>query len=240
MTSSSLAEPEPLQYYRILPHSSTHTIKWFFEILRGETIRLLQLFHLRSRPYASFTELPEASMCTNFGGIRRSDFGEQKPCRCCRCCVRLLFCTGRFVSWGFTRIGKQLHLLSHVSRQRERGPIPIYVEVTKRHPIISHLQLQHFPTSGTFHPRWIHIYQYPIALIRKLLTPEWRCFFKKIFWVIAGVRALRPAVSRLWHSNILRYCLSIINFATSWSERFEALQNLGQSSGRWKACKKLQ
>eukprot|EP00434_Breviolum_minutum_P044365 symbB.v1.2.039616.t1/scaffold6683.1/size16212/3 len=36
----------------------------------------------------------------------------------------------------------------------------------------------------------------------------------------------------LWHSNILRYCLSIINFATSWSERFEALQNLGQSSGR--------
>ena len=171
-------------------------------------------------------------MCTKFGGIRRSDFGEPKTLQMLQMlCPTCGNCTGRFVSWGFARIGKQLHLLSHVSRQRERGPIPIYVEEIKRQPISSHLQLQHFPT---FHPRWIHIYQYPIDT--QVVDAGVTMFFKKIFWVIAGVRALRPAVSRLWHSNILRYCLSIINFATSWSERFEALQNLGQSSGRWKAC----
>lgn len=132
----------------------------FFEILRGETIRLTYAFSPEEQAIRQFHG---AARSIDVYKIRRD---TQKWLRRTKTlqmlqmlCPTCGTCTGRFVSWGFARIGKQLHLLSHVSRQRERGPIPIYVEEIKRQPISSHLQLQEFPT---FHPRWIHIYQYPI------------------------------------------------------------------------------
>ena len=151
-------------------------IKWFFrDIERGDDTPNLRFFTWGAGDTPVSRSCQKHRCVQNSEGYAEVTWANQKPCRCCRCCVRLvgialagLFhggsqgsansCTCYLMYLGKGNGGRFLFML----KKSKDSPY---------HPTSSCSTSLHFTPDGFTYIN--------IQLIRKLLTPEWRCFFFK-------------------------------------------------------------